>query len=58
MKKTKIETVSMTEFRRHFGKYMDKVIKGTTIVLTRYGKKVARLCPVDDSEISHDGAGV
>lgn len=39
--------VAITEFRKHFGRYMDMVIKGETLILTRYGKEVAMIKPVN-----------
>lgn len=39
------QRVAITEFRKNSGKYMDEVIKGKTIIITRYGKDYAILSP-------------
>lgn len=42
------ETVGMDELRRHLGRWLDRVeSEGLTIIVTRYGKPVAALVPVD-----------
>lgn len=37
--------VSVTEMRRHFGAWLDRVEAGEEIVITRRGKEVARIVP-------------
>lgn len=42
--------VSVTELRKHFSKYIDLVIAGDILVITRYGKEIAILVPFRDDE--------
>lgn len=42
-------TVTVTEMKNDFGKYLDKVIAGQEIVLTENGEEVARLTPKNSS---------
>lgn len=41
-----METVGATEARRNLPKLLDRVVHGENLVITRYGKPVARLVPV------------
>lgn len=34
-------TVSVMEVRKDFGKYLDRVLEGDTLVITRYNRPVA-----------------
>ena len=43
-----MKTVSMVDFRLHAEKILAQVQKGQRIVLTRRGKPVARLEPIND----------
>jgi antitoxin (DNA-binding transcriptional repressor) of toxin-antitoxin stability system len=45
-----METVSMVEFRRHADAIIRKVGRGNTLILTRRGKPVMSLEPIDRSE--------
>lgn len=38
--------VTMTDLRRHFGRILDEVKRGQTLVITRRGREVALLGPV------------
>lgn len=40
--------VSITELRRHFGRILDEVTQGQTIVITRRGREVAVLVPAEE----------
>ena len=42
--------VSVTELRKHMGRYIDLVISGDVLVITRYGKEIAMLVPFRDDE--------
>ena len=44
--------VSITDAKRHFYKIIRRVMQGEVFVITRWGKPVARLVPVDDREVS------
>lgn len=37
--------VSVTEFRNYFGRYIDLVISGDVLIITKYGKEIAMLAP-------------
>lgn len=41
--------ISMTELRRHFGDVIGAVERGQTFVITRRGRPVAVLVPVQES---------
>ncbi len=43
-------TVGAYEAKTHLAQLLDRVLDGETIVITRHGKPVARLAPVDDEE--------
>lgn len=42
-------TISAREARTHLAKLLDRIERGETIVITRRGRPVARLAPVEDS---------
>lgn len=42
-----MKTVGLTEMRKHFDSLLDEIARGETIIITRYGKEVAILRPVD-----------
>lgn len=45
----KISRVSTTELRRRFSHYLQRVERdGEHLIITRYGKDVAALIPIDD----------
>ena len=41
----KVMTASSTEMQNNFGKYLNIVIKGQQIIITKNGRKVARVIP-------------
>jgi prevent-host-death family protein len=41
------ETVSIAEFRHHLANYIEKVRKGSAVILTLRGEPVARLTPLE-----------
>ena len=47
-----ILTVSSTEQQNNFGKYLNIVIDGQQIIITKNGRKVARVIP-EDAAISY-----
>jgi len=47
-----ILTVSSTELQNNFGKYLNIVIDGQQIIITKNGRKVARVIP-EDAAISY-----
>ena len=47
-----IMTVSSTELQNNFGKYLNIVIDGQQIIITKNGRKVARVIP-EDAAISY-----
>lgn len=40
------ETVSSTDFQKHIAKFLDDVLRGKTILITRWGRPIAALQPV------------
>ena len=40
-----IRKVSVTELRKRFGKYIELVVAGDVLLITRYGKQIAMLAP-------------
>jgi prevent-host-death family protein len=49
-----MKTISMVEFRHHAEKIISRVQKGQRLILTRYGKPVARLEPIIPRALHHD----
>lgn len=49
-----MKTVTMLEFRQHAEKIITQVRKGQAVILTRRGKPVARLEPIEAEAISAD----
>jgi prevent-host-death family protein len=49
-----MKTVSLLDFRRHAERILAKVQKGERLVLTRRGKPVARLEPIQGESIEPD----
>ena len=49
-----MKKVSMVDFRRHAERIIAQVQKGQCIILTRYGKPVARLEPITETPVSDD----
>lgn len=45
---TSIQHVGAFEAKTHFSALLDEVQQGKTVVVTRYGTAVAKLCPVDE----------
>lgn len=45
-----MKTVSAREVQHGFGRYLAKASRGESVVITRHGKKMARLVPVDDTD--------
>lgn len=46
--------VQSTEFKFRFSEFLDRAQQGETIVITRYGKVVARLVPPEEDEQASD----
>lgn len=44
-----VMTASSTELQNNFGRYLSFVIEGSQIIVTRNGKKVARVVPEDQA---------
>jgi len=42
----KMSSVGLTELQRHLAQYIDRVERGESIVITRYGKPMAVLIPI------------
>ena len=42
-----MESVGVTEFVRHMGAYMDRVERGEAFQITRYGKPIVVVEPID-----------
>lgn len=53
MKKT-MRTVSETEVKENLDALLDEVAQGTPIAITRQGKEVARLVPMEGPRISRE----
>ena len=52
MEKEQIESelvISITELRRHFGKYLHLVIEGRTIIVTKYGERLLIIEPINEN---------
>lgn len=49
---TNIMTASSTELQNNFGKYLSIVIEGQQIIITKNGRKVARVIP-EDAAVSY-----
>ncbi len=43
----KITTATATEMQNNFGKYMDLIMSGQEVVVTKNGREVGRLIPKD-----------
>lgn len=53
--KLKDNTIGSFDAKRHLSRLLQKVVKGQTITITRRGKPVARLVPVqEEDEMSID----
>lgn len=48
----KVLTASSTEIQNNFGKYLNIVIEGQQIIITKNGRKVARVIP-EDAAVSY-----
>jgi prevent-host-death family protein len=48
----KKETVRSGKFQRNVARYLEEVLKGTTILITRWGRPIAELRPVEPIEES------
>ena len=44
-------SVPVTEFRRHFASYLERVSRGEELELTSHGKVVARIGPPADRKV-------
>jgi prevent-host-death family protein len=40
-----METIQASEAKTHFLRILDKVERGETVVVTRHGRAIARICP-------------
>lgn len=49
---TDVVTASSTELQNNFGKYLQIVIEGQQIIITKNGRKVARVIP-EDTAVSY-----
>lgn len=47
-----VMTASSSELQNNFGKYLNVVIKGQQIIITKNGRKVARVIP-EDAAVSY-----
>lgn len=47
-----VMTASSTELQNNFGKYLNIVIEGQQIIITKNGRKVARVIP-EDTAVSY-----
>lgn len=48
-RKEESPSVPADELRQALGDFLDRALKGGTTVITRHGKPVARLVPIEDS---------
>jgi len=46
-----MSSVPVTEFRRHFASYLERVQRGEELELTSHGKVVARIGPPADRKV-------
>ena len=46
-------TVSVSELRRHFDAYMNRIKSGEVVVVTKYGKPVAEFVPAQIKQKSY-----
>jgi prevent-host-death family protein len=44
-----MSTVGAYEAKTHFAELLDRTERGETVVITRHGKPIAKLTPVEDS---------
>ena len=47
-----METVGAYEAKTHLARLLDRVAGGETLTITRRGRPIARLVPVEDDEVS------
>ncbi|MEA3640567.1 MAG: type II toxin-antitoxin system prevent-host-death family antitoxin [Lamprobacter sp.] len=49
------EVVSIREANQHLSRYLDRVEEGTEIIITRRGKPIARMMPIEAQRHLSDG---
>jgi len=47
---SRVRKVTVTELRKHFGQYMDLVQDGETVIITKYGKDIAKVIPCQTNQ--------
>ncbi len=50
--------LTVTEAKANFSQLLDAVEQGETVVITRHGKKIARIIPDEDAELAERKAAV
>lgn len=50
----KRQEMSSTTFQRNVAKHLEEVLRGTTIVITRWKRPIAELRPIADKEPKED----
>ena len=48
--KNRVRRVAVTEFRKHFGQYLDMIQNGETVIITKYGKDIAKVIPCQTNQ--------
>jgi len=51
-----MQTVQASDAKTHFLRLLDRVERGETVVITRHGKAIARICPeerVGQEQLAH-----
>jgi len=51
-----METIQASEAKTHFLRILDKVERGESVIITRHGKRVARIQPERDREFDAEQA--
>ena len=53
-----MRTIGAHEAKTHLPRLLDEVERGNTVVITRYGRPIARIVPYDEAECSDRNAAV
>ena len=53
-----MQTVNIAEVKAKFAEYSERAAKGEEIVVTRYGKPVCRLVPVEEKPYPYLNTGI
>lgn len=51
------EVISIREANQHLSRYLERVVQGAEIIITRRGKPIARVLPIESEHVLSEAQG-